>query len=324
MQAFDSLKGKTVVITGASSGIGRAAAEAFALQGARIVLAARGESALNETLQLMRDLGASAISVPTDLTQRDQIENLIQKALQFNARIDIWINNAGVMATGHLEDMPSEALDQIIKTNLLSALHSAKALLPIFKAQNEGVLITNISVSGHMPIPYATAYSASKFGLRGMMEALESEVSDYPNIHLVSLYPGMQRSTGNMHSAKYSGFDMKVPPFSFDPRVLANQMVTLAKYPKRAATTDWSSLFLQSAYSLFPKTMMKSGSWVLRKLMDKDGAQTNGNLFVPSRAPHRIYGETMLPPPSKKTKKILLAGGLLSLAYAVFAFSRGK
>ncbi len=322
MQALDSLKDKTVVITGASSGIGRAAAEAFALEGARLILASRGKQALEETVQLVRDLGASVVGVPTDLTKSEQIYELAQKACQFNGRIDVWINNAGVMATGKLEDMPAEAIDQLVKTNLLGALHSARAVLPIFKAQKDGVLITNISIGGWMPVPYGTAYAASKFGLRGMMQALESEVSDFPNIHLVSLYPGMQRSTGNSHSAKYSGFSMKVPPISFDPRALASQMVELSKNPKKSAYTDWSSIVLKGLYNTAPTLVIRLSSWAMRMLMKKGSSQTNGNLFSPSAEPHRIYGETMLPPPSRNTKKLLLAGALFSLAYGMLSLSK--
>ncbi len=157
-----SLKGKTVVITGASSGIGRAAAEAFALKGCNMVLAARGKEGLDETLRLCHDLEVPAIAVPTDVSVPEQVQQLAEQALQFNGRIDIWINNAGVMATGRLEDMPTTAIEQIIKTNLLGYLYGAHAVLPYFKKQNEGILINNISIGGWMPAPYGTAYAASK------------------------------------------------------------------------------------------------------------------------------------------------------------------
>jgi len=95
-----SLKEKVVVITGASSGIGRAAAEAFALEGCNLVLAARGKEGLTDVVNLCKDLGADALAVPTDVSAANEVKNLVEKALQFNGKIDIWINNAGVMATG--------------------------------------------------------------------------------------------------------------------------------------------------------------------------------------------------------------------------------
>src|SRR5690606_3221917 len=94
---FSSLRGKTVVITGASSGIGRAAAEAFAKEGCNLVLAARGKEALEETAFICRNLGAIAITVPTDVSDAEQVQNLAEEALQLNGGIDVWVNNAGVM-----------------------------------------------------------------------------------------------------------------------------------------------------------------------------------------------------------------------------------
>lgn len=318
-----TLNGRTVVITGASSGIGRAAAEAFAREGCNIVLAARGREALDETAQLCRDLGAVALAVPTDVSVAGDVQQLAQTALQFNGRIDVWVNNAGVMATGMLEDMPIEAVDQIIKTNLLGYLHGAHTVLPIFKKQQDGVVINNISIGGWMPAPYGTAYSASKYGVRGMVESLQGEVSHFPNIHVCAMYPAIQRSTGNMHSAKYSGFSSKIPPLSFDPRVLAAAMVKTAKYPRKEVYTDWSSVLFKTVYGMFPKTVVNTASAAMRMMMKKDAPEgTNGNILTPSAEPHRIYGETMLPPPSKTSKLIMLSG--LLAAGAVMLWNRSQ
>jgi len=326
-KTFDihSLSGKTVVITGASSGIGRAAAEAFAIEGCSVVLAARGEAALEETLALCRDLGASAIAVPTDVSDAVQVKHLAEQALQFNGRIDVWINNAGVMATGKLEEMPVEVVEQVVKTNLLGYLFAAHTVLPIFKRQEEGVLINNISIGGWMPAPYGAAYSASKYGARGMVEALQGEVSHFSNIHVCGLYPGIQRSTGNMHSAKYSGFSSKIPPLSFDPRELAATMVNTAKNPKKATYTDWSSLLFKNLYGVFPKLMVNSMSAGMRLMMkNSDLSETNGNVLAPSGEPHRIYGETMIPPPSPTAKKLMLAASLAAAAVMLFSHLKGR
>ena len=320
-----SLKGKTVVITGASSGIGRAAAEAFAIRGCNMVLAARGKEGLDETLRLCHDLEVPAIAVSTDVSVPEQVQQLAEQALRFNGRIDIWINNAGVMATGRLEDMPTTAIEQIIKTNLLGYLYGAHAVLPYFKKQNEGILINNISIGGWMPAPYGTAYAASKYGTRGMVEGLQGEVSDYPNIHICALYPGIQRSTGNMHSAKYSGFSTKIPPLSFDPRELAASMVKMAESPRKSMFTDWSAVVFKNLYSLFPRTMINTASAGVRMMMDKDKTpETNGNIMVPSSKPHRIYGETMLPVPSRNTKKLMLAGLFTGLALLLINNNKAK
>ncbi|WP_428068368.1 SDR family oxidoreductase [Chryseobacterium gambrini] len=311
-----SIRGKTVVITGGSSGVGRAAAEAFALEGCNIVVAARGKEALDETVALCRDLGVSAMAVPTDVSIAGDVQNLANKALQFNGRIDIWVNNAGVMSSGKFEEIPMDVNEQVIKTNLFGYMHGAYSVLPVFKKQNEGILINNVSIGGFMPAPYSAVYSSTKFGIRGMMECLHGEISDFPQIHICNLYPQIQRSTGNMHSAKYSGLDFKVPPFAADPRDTAAKMVELAKHPKKDLFPDFTSVFLKNVYGLFPKPVINIASAVMRLMMKvKNAPSDSGNILEPSSEPHRIYGETMLPVPSRKTKIAVLAGLGLGLAY---------
>ncbi|MFP3590827.1 SDR family oxidoreductase [Chryseobacterium sp. SIMBA_038] len=315
-----SLRGKTVVITGGSSGVGRAVAEAFALEGCNIVVAARGKEALDETVSLCRDLDVTAIGVPTDVSVAEQVENLAQTALQFNGRIDIWVNNAGVMASGKFEEIPMKLNEQVIKTNLFGYMHGAYSALPIFKKQNEGILINNVSIGGFMPAPYSAVYSATKFGIRGMMECLHGEISDFPNVHICNLYPQIQRSTGNMHSAKYSGLDFKIPPFAADPRDTAAKIVELAKNPRKDLFPDAVSLILKNVYGLFPKPIINIASAGMRLMMKvKKAPSDDGNVLYQSSEPHRIYGETMFPVPSKKTKMAVLAGVGLGLAYMLLA-----
>jgi len=311
-----SLKGKTVVITGGSSGVGRAAAEAFALEGCNIVVAARGKEALDETVDLCRDLGVAALAVPTDVSIAADVQNRANKALQFNGRIDIWINNAGVMASGKFEEIPMDVNEQVIKTNLFGYMHGAYSVLPIFKRQEEGVLINNVSIGGFMPAPYSAVYSATKFGIRGMMECLHGEISDFPNVYICNLYPQIQRSTGNMHSAKFSGLDFKIPPFAADPRDTAAKFVELVKNPQKDMFPDVTSKLLTGMYRLFPKPVINTASAGMRLMMKlKNAPSDSGNVLEPSTQPHKIYGETMLPVPSKKTRLAVLAGLGLGLAY---------
>lgn len=302
-----NLQGKTIVITGGTSGVGRAVAEAFALEGCNIVVAARGQEGLDKTVSLCHDLGVVALGVPTDVSKFEDVENLANLALQFNGRIDVWINNAGVMASGKFEDVPVESMDQLVKTNLLGYLHGAHAVIPIFKKQKDGVLINNVSIGGYMPAPYSTAYSSTKFGIRGMVEGLQGELSDEPNIHIVGMYPGIQRSTGNLHSAKYSGLDFKIPPFSVDPRELAAQMVKAAKNPKKEIITDGYAAVMKVLYGIFPHTIINTASSVLRLAMKKNSkTDTDGNIKYASNEAHRIYGEMAIPRPSRGAQNAMV------------------
>ncbi|CAD7814927.1 putative oxidoreductase [Chryseobacterium aquaeductus] len=314
-----SLRGKTVVVTGGSSGVGKATVEAFALEGCNIVIAARGQEALDETLKLCHELEIKAIAVPTDVSVAEEVENLVHKAIAEFGRIDIWVNNAGVMASGKFEEIPMKLHEQVIKTNLFGYMHGAYSVLPIFKQQNEGILINNVSIGGFMPAPYSAVYSSTKFGIRGMMECLQGEISDFANIHIANLYPQIQRSTGNMHSAKYSGLDFKVPPFAADPRDTAAKILQLAKQPQKDLFPDFMSFAMKNIYGVFPKAIINTASAGMRLMMRLKNAPSDaGNILQPSSEPHRIYGETILPVPSKKTKLAMVAGVTLGLAYMFF------
>ena len=320
-----SLRGKTVVITGGSSGVGRATVEAFAFEGCNIVIAARGQEALDETLKICKELGVNAIAISTDVSKAEDVDHLLKAAVKEFGRIDIWVNNAGVMASGKFEEIPMELHEQVIKTNLFGYMHGAYSVLPLFKEQNEGILINNVSIGGFMPAPYSAVYSATKFGIRGMMECLHGEISDFADIHIANLYPQIQRSTGNSHSAKYSGLDFKVPPFASDPRDTADKIVQLAKEPQKDLFPDVRSKVLVNLYEMFPKVIINTASAGMRLMMKlKNGEPTSGNVLKPSPEPHRIYGETSLPVPGKKTKIALVAGLGLGLAFMLLKSKKNE
>lgn len=300
--------GKTVVITGASSGVGKATAEAFAREGADLVLASRGEKALTETAEACRKYGSMVLTLVTDTSVPEDVYHLAEKAFILNNQIDYWINNAGVLSFGKFEETPIEVVDQVIKTNLLGYIHSAHAVLPIFKKQKKGVLINNISIGGWMPAPYGTAYTASKFGIRGMVETLQGEVSDYPDIHICALYPGFQKSSGIEHAANYSGIKLSTPPPYFDPRDLAKTIVEVAKNPVDSSYPDWFSVVFKNLYTFFPGTIRNVSSSLMRLVMKKANTDkdTSGNVLEPSKGNMGIDGRSLLP--SERTFKIAAAG----------------
>ena len=229
----------------------------------------------------------------------------------------------GGVSQSFIEDIPLNTVEQVIKTNLLGYIHGAYTVLPIFKKQKEGILINNVSIGGWMPAPYSTAYSSTKFGIRGMVEGLQGEVSDEPNIHIVGLYPGIQQSTGNSHSAKYSGLDFKIPPFSSDPRDLAAQMVEAAKNPKKSIITDGYAAVMKVMYGLFPKSIINTASAAMRLTMKPNAeTDTDGNVRYPSEGPLKIYGEMAFPILSRKTRTVLMMGLGIGLGFLLSASSK--
>ncbi|MCP2029718.1 short-subunit dehydrogenase [Flavobacterium sp. HSC-32F16] len=301
----NGLKGKNVVITGASSGVGRAAAEAFAHEGCNLVIVARGQKGINDTVDYCRRLNIQAIGISADMSIAEDVEKVTAEALALGGKIDIWVNNAGVMASGKFEEIPLEIHQQVIKTNLFGYMHGAYNAIKVFKEQNEGILINNISIGGFMPAPYSAVYSASKYGIRGMMECIQGEISNKKHIHICNLYPQLQNSTGNLHSAKYSGFDMTIPFIASDPRVTAAKMVELAKHPQKDLFPDFRAAAITNTYKLFPKLIINTTSAVVRAKMslNKEKENDSGNVLTNSKEPLRVYGN----PPSKTSNNLKLA-----------------
>ena len=168
---------RTVVITGASSGIGQATVEAFAQDGVRLVIAARDGAALEDVAGRCRALGAEAVAVPADVTRPDEVAALARRAVEFGGGIDVWVSNVGIGAVGAFHEVPLEAHEQVIRANLIGHMNDAHAAIPVFLRQGHGIFVNMISLGGFAAAPFAAAYSASKFGLRGFAEALRGELA---------------------------------------------------------------------------------------------------------------------------------------------------
>jgi NAD(P)-dependent dehydrogenase (short-subunit alcohol dehydrogenase family) len=147
-----------VVITGASSGIGRAAAEAFANEGSTVVLAARREAALRDVAHHCEAMGARALVVPTDVTDEQAVNHLAQQALENFGRIDVWVNNAAVTLFARFEEAPSDVYRRVIETNLFGYIYGARYAIRAFREQGSGVLVNVSTVAALAPQPYTSAY----------------------------------------------------------------------------------------------------------------------------------------------------------------------
>ena len=153
-----------VVITGASSGIGLATAQAFARRGAKLVLAARGAESLEDAAEECRRLGADAIAVPTDVSDEPSVERLAAAAIAEFGCIDVWVGAASVYSYGTFERTPAEVFRKIVETNLLGQVSGARAALPRFREQGSGTLILVGSVYSKVTSPYVSPYIAASSG----------------------------------------------------------------------------------------------------------------------------------------------------------------
>lgn len=180
---------KVVVITGASSGLGEATARFLAKQGAIVVLGARRTDRLKSLTDEITRNGGKAIALPTDVIDRDQVKNLADAAVQKFSRIDVMINNAGLMPPAPLERLKIDEWDRTIDVNIKGVLYGIAAALPHMKQQKSGHFINVSSVAGHRVGPGFAVYAATKHAVRALSEGLRQEVKPY-NIRTTVISPG--------------------------------------------------------------------------------------------------------------------------------------
>lgn len=184
---MQNVENKVVVITGASSGLGAETARHLVKAGAKVVLGARR---LEKLHALADELGISHENcVATDVANREQVQALADKAVALYGRIDVLLNNAGVMPLSMLEALRVDEWEQTIDTNIKGVLYGIAAVLPTMKAQKSGHIINTASVAAHVISPTSAVYSASKFAVRAISEGLRQEVKPY-NIRTTILSPG--------------------------------------------------------------------------------------------------------------------------------------
>ena len=183
-----NIEGKVVVITGASSGLGEATARHLSALGARVVLGARRADRL-QALAAELNRGGKALAVATDVTDRDQVKRLVEAGVQTYGRIDVMVNNAGLMPQSMLERLKIDEWDRMIDVNIKGVLYGIAAALPHMTAQKSGHFINVSSVAGHKVRPGGTVYSATKHAVRVISEGLRQEVKPY-NIRTTLVSPG--------------------------------------------------------------------------------------------------------------------------------------
>jgi NADP-dependent 3-hydroxy acid dehydrogenase YdfG len=184
-----NIEGKVVVITGASSGLGEATARTLSAQGATVVLGARREDRIEALARQLIASGGKAIAVTTDVTDRAQVKNLVDTAVREYGRVDVMINNAGVMPQAPLERLKIDEWERTIDVNLKGVLYGIAAALPHMQLQKSGHFINVSSMAGHKVGPGFAVYAATKFGVRPLTEGLRQEVKPY-NIRTTIISPG--------------------------------------------------------------------------------------------------------------------------------------
>jgi NADP-dependent 3-hydroxy acid dehydrogenase YdfG len=251
-----SLKGKVVIITGASSGFGAAAARMFSDEGCKVVLAARRLERLEEMAEEIRAAGGDALPVSTDVTKHEQIQAMVESTVDTYGRIDVLFNNAGFGRLDWFETLdPIKDIQGQINVDLLGVIWTAGAVLPQMYKQRSGHIINMCSVAGWAAPPLYSIYSAAKFGVRGFSEALRRETTPF-GVNVSAVYPGSSTTEFQNHVGDSEAKQRFTSPdwLKVTPEQVAQAVVNLAKRPRR-------SLFLPKIMGLsvffnshFPRT----------------------------------------------------------------------
>lgn len=277
-----NVAGKTVVITGASSGIGRAAAMAFAHEGANVVIAARRKAVLDEVARDCERAGARALAIATDVSVEAEVERLAADAKQHFGGIHVWVNNAGVGVFGPFPEGGVKAHVRVIETNLIGTLYGSAAALPMMREQREGVLIAVSSIGGLVPVPYAAAYAATKAGIRAFAASLREELRDEAGIHVCTVLPSFVDTPAlEHHGANVSGRELNPSGPILAPEAVAEAIVGAVRSPRAEIDLGWATTGARIGGSLSQNFASWVGGMAVRRYLSraKPAEPTLGSLF---------------------------------------------
>ena len=280
------LRGKVIVVTGASSGFGKGAAFKFAEAGASLVLAARRHDLLEELAAACRDQGVRAIACTTDVSVRADVKHLCGAAVAEFGRIDVWINDAGVGALGRFDEIPLDDHVQVIETNLLGVLYGSYFALRRFRDQGEGILINIASALGKFPAPYYSSYVASKHGVVGLSGALWQELKEagQDRIHVCTVMPMAMDTPFFDHAAVYTGHEPVPLPPVYDEEKVVDTIVRLASKPEKEVIVGAAGKLLDLVHGVAPKLTERAMAKHTHKAMIEKaprGEDSPGNVHQP-------------------------------------------
>ncbi|NGZ76385.1 SDR family NAD(P)-dependent oxidoreductase [Saccharibacillus alkalitolerans] len=270
----------TVVITGASSGIGRGVAKRLAAEGAQLVLAARRTSLIDE---LALECG-NAIAVTTDVAKEEDVARLFEAAIAKYGKVDVWINNAGVGAIGPFTDIPLKDHIRVVETNVFGTIYGSHYALRHFKERRAGTLINLASVTSKISFPYYNTYSATKYAIAGLNGSLhqEMELEGFEDIHVCAVHPWATDTPWFEHAGNYSGHEAQMKPMD-DADSVVDAIVKLLDDPQESVEVGVKTKGSTISSNLMPGLTEDLNAKYLQKVMqDAPPAEnTSGSIHEP-------------------------------------------
>jgi NAD(P)-dependent dehydrogenase (short-subunit alcohol dehydrogenase family) len=281
------------VVLGASSGIGRATALAFAREGAEVVCASRGTEALEVLVGEITAAGGRAIAVTADITDPAALDQLVQEAESRFGRIDTWVNASAVSVYGTVEQIPLEDFRRVMEVNFLGHVAASKAALPALRRAGGGVLIGVASVEGVRSLPLHAPYTASKFALRSFYDALRMELAqDGAPVAVSTILPASIGTPFWEHSRNLTGRMTKPPPPVYAPELVADAIVHAAVSPRREVPVGDAALGFILGQRFSPALTDVVMSLMGRRAQTTDRPDNGTDILeTPTSGPGQVHGD---------------------------------
>jgi NAD(P)-dependent dehydrogenase (short-subunit alcohol dehydrogenase family) len=298
---------RVLLVTGASSGIGRAVAERAAGRGDALVLVAREPGALQVVGDRCRVLGAADVVVePADVGDDDAVARLVEAVLGRHERIDAVVHAAGVVAYGRLEDVPADVFDGVIRTNVSGTANLARHVVPVLRAQRQGHLLLIGSVLGDVAAPLMTPYAVSKWAVRALGRQLHLENRDLPGVHVSVVSPGSVDTPIYELAGNYLGFQGRPPPPVTTPERVATVVLGVLDRPRPRRQVGLGNDVMRAGFTALPAVYdALVGPLFAVAAVDRTTPVPHGPGAVLSPAGHALRGS--LPGPFVALRRNLVA-----------------
>lgn len=262
-----SMNESVVVVTGSSTGIGQATAEAFAREGATVVLAARSEGRLQRIRSDIEKAGGNAVVMAVDVTDRAAVVEMIKNVVETHGRIDVLVNNAGIGLLSSVEDMDPAELKRVFEVNLFGLIWCTQAVLPYMIKKNCGRIINISSVAGKRALPHISAYCASKFAVQAFSESLRMEVAEHGIIVTVVCPPRVDTTFHDTPMMRQKGQRMDAPSISTE--TVAAEIVRATRKGNAEVVVSFYGKFFVLLQRFSPRLL----DWIMKRLWARHANQ---------------------------------------------------
>ena len=335
MSLTQSRASRVVAITGASSGIGRAAAQKFAREGWRVGLIARSADTLDAVRRDVITLGSTASIAVADVADNAALEAAASHIERELGSIDVWVNNAGTSVYGKFLDVTEEEFNRVVETNLLGTVNGTRVALRRMVPRDRGTVVQILSAISYRGVPLQSAYSGTKYGLRGFTEAVRSElIHDNSAVHLTMVHPPAVNTPFYNHAESHMPKPVRPPPPVYQPEIVADAIYFASTNRRREVKVSGLTVSLAFSNKLAPSLLDyaigKFGVMAQQSSQGGDVTKRDSNLFKAASEPGPTHGpfdsEALTFSPqmwfTEHRGAALLGFGLIALAALVGSGSR--